>query len=117
MVSEPREGRSSEVSWTRERRERQDDERDHGKLLALADPGRLEAGPPGPRVGLDMALGHNKQGAMGFVLSPGGRGCGDGAGKGSRRLHFPDRLLKSVCPDTSKPHPKVPGLLLTGRVK
>ena len=71
MVSELQEGGSSEVSWTRERKERQDDERDHGKLLALEDPGRLEAGPPGPRVGLDMALGHDKQGAMAFVLSPG----------------------------------------------
>lgn len=34
-------------------------------------------------------------------------GRGDGAGKGSRTLHFPDRFLKSVCPDTTKPHPKV----------
>lgn len=85
MVSEPREGRSSEVSWTRERRERQDDERDHGKLLALEGPGRLEAGPPGPRVGLDMALGHDKQGAMVFVLghmSREGEGVGMEQGRG-----------------------------------
>lgn len=36
----------------------------------MEDPGSLEAGPPGPRVGLDMALGHdNKQAVMVFVLS------------------------------------------------
>ena len=74
------EGGSSEVSWTRGRRERPDDGRDHGRLLALEDPGSLEAGPPGPRVGLDMALGRdNKRAAMVFVLSHTSR---EGAGVG-----------------------------------
>lgn len=92
------------------------------KLLALEDPGRLGAGPPGLGAGLDKALGHSthRQGATVFVPEShvqGGRGCGDGVGRGLEGCTSLDRFSKSVALTLPNHTQRCPGLLLTGQVK